>query len=369
MDKLALGQRIADAREDAGLTQEDVSRAVGLDRSAVSRLEKGDRKLSVPELVAVANVLGRPLAYFVAEPVPSVVSRRSDSAAPHHTSRALDTELEQFAADVRSCVEMGLLAPVERNPQACTPRDHEDSERLAGQVRHRLGLGNGPVQDLGAVSEDLGLYTYSVSLGKHGPDGGCVEVGEESSALGVAVINGEAAHGRRRMTLAHELGHWLCGDAYDSQASLESEKMISSFAIHFLAPRSGVAEVWRRNSGWNTRDRALAVGASFRLSWSAAVGQLRNLGLISQDERRHLGREEPKFGDYLRLRLSWDNELSSPYISPAYASACLNGYTSGRLTADRTVELLRGTLSAEELPRKNALEPDDYRRSFAGHDD
>ncbi|MCL2668386.1 MAG: helix-turn-helix domain-containing protein, partial [Micrococcales bacterium] len=69
MDKEVLGRRLAQAREDAGVTQEALARAVGLDRTAVVRLEKGERRLSVPELVAVAEVLRRPLAFFVAEPL------------------------------------------------------------------------------------------------------------------------------------------------------------------------------------------------------------------------------------------------------------------------------------------------------------
>ena len=42
------------------------------------------------------------------------------------------------------------------------------------------------------------------------------------------------------MTLAHELGHWICGDAYDGSTGDDHEKMINAFAIHFLAPRAGV---------------------------------------------------------------------------------------------------------------------------------
>jgi IrrE N-terminal-like domain len=85
------------------------------------------------------------------------------------------------------------------------------------------------------------------------------------------VAGGGVRSGRRRMTLAHELGHWLCGDAYDGSPGDDHEKMIMSFAIHFLAPRAGVVKVWNEHSEWSTRDRALAVGAKFRLSWKAAV--------------------------------------------------------------------------------------------------
>lgn len=369
VDKLALGQRLAQAREDTGMTQDGLGRAVGLDRTAITRLEKGDRRLSVPELVAIANVLGRTLSHFVDEPVPAVVSRRRDTVHAHDTTRALDTELGQFAADVRTLLDLKLVASTERHAEARTPRDHAEAEHMAATLRSNLGLGNDPVGDLGATCERLGLYTLSAPLGQGGPDGGCVEVSAPPKILGAAVINGDAPAGRRRMTLAHELSHWLCGDAYDSQASPQSEKMINSFAIHFLAPRAGVNTVWNQHVDWRTRDRALAVGASFRLSWSAAILHLRNVSIITRDEHRTLSEDEPRSGDYLRLGLSWVDELASPYISPGFAAACLNGYVSGRLTSDRTMELLRETLAESDLPRQDAPSLDDLRSAFTGHDD
>jgi hypothetical protein len=170
------------------------------------------------------------------------------------------------------------------------------------------------------------------------------------------------------MTLAHELGHWLSGDAYDVEASIDSERMIYSFAIHFLAPRAGLTKVWNEHTDWSPRDRALAVGASFRLSWSAALGQLKNVGIIDQSRYWQLTDDEPRHGDYLRLGLRWEDELSGPYLSPGFASASVNGYVSGRLTAARTLELLRGTLEIDDLPRQHTLSLEDLRRSFAGHD-
>jgi Zn-dependent peptidase ImmA (M78 family)/transcriptional regulator with XRE-family HTH domain len=283
------------------MTQDGLGRAVSLDRTAISRLENGERKLSVPELVEIAKVLGRPLSYFVNTAVPAVVSRRSDTTRVHETTRALDMELDEFAADVRTLLEMGLVSPVERSADATTPTDHAAAERMAQTFRQRLGIGTEPIIDLGEVCQHLGLYAFSASLREGGPDGGCVEVSDTLQTLGAAVINGDAPAGRRRMTLTHELGHWLFGDAYDLQASVDSERMINSFAIHFLAPRAGITALWNQHADWLVRDRALAVGASFRLSWSAAILQLRNVDLINHEEYRALGEEEPRSGDYLRL--------------------------------------------------------------------
>jgi len=367
VDKELLGQRLAEARELAGMTQESVARQLGLDRAAISNLERGDRNLRVPELVALAEILGRPLSYFVDPPVPAAVSRRATPHADHASTRALDVEIDQFAGDVRTLLDLGLLAPADRDPAARVPRSHAEAERAAGLFRAKAGLDGGPIQDLGRSCEHFGLFTFAATLGQTGPDGACVEV---SSAAGhtaaAAVVNGNADSGRRRMTVAHELGHWLFGDAYDTQAAGDNEQMINSFAIHFLAPRAGVTRVWADQSDWSERDRALAVGVAFRLSWSATISQLRNLDLIPHQERDRLASQEPRKGDYLRLGLSWTDELQAPYLSPAFIAACLTGYASGSLTGARTLELLHGLLTVEDLPYRA---PDDssLRRAFEGH--
>ena len=167
---------------------------------------------------------------------------------------------------------------------------------------------------------------------------------------------GRGSHQRRRRiwTKAHDSGArtWtlVVRRCIRRSSVADSEQMINSFAIHFLAPRAGVTKVWSENSDLSLRDRALTVGVAFRLSWSAAISQLRNVGLISYEDRDRLSTNEPRFGDYLRLGLSWKDELEAPYLSPAFVAACLTGYTSSTLTESRVLELLRGMLSANDLP-------------------
>lgn len=369
MDHVTLGRRVAQARDDAGMSQGRLGELVGLDRTAINRAEKGERKLTMTEMVAIAEALGRPLGYFVNDPVPAVVSRRSDAALPHDTTRALDIDIELFASDALMLLEMKLIKPMKREPDARVPQSHHEAEHLAVSIRERIGIGDDPILSLGRTCEQLGLYTYAAPLGENGPDGGCVEVSGDQESIAVAVINGDRDSGRRRMTLAHELGHWLCGDAYDMAAGEDSEKMVNSFAIHFLAPRSGVARVWNQHQEWDNWDRALAVGATYRLSWSATILQLRNLGLITQEEFRVFSEHEPRGGDFIRLELSWEKEPKSPHLSPGFAAACVEGYKTGRLTTARTIELLRGTMTRDDLPERPARSLDDMRRSFAGHGD
>lgn len=144
--------------------------------------------------------------------------------------------------------------------------------------------------------------------------------------------------------------------------------MINSFAIHFLAPRSGVIGIWNDYGSWDIRDRALAVGAIFRLSWSAAISQLKNLELIDWGQHRNLSESEPSYGDYLRLGLRWSDEFRAPYLSPVFTTSILNEYAAKRLTSARALELLRGTLTADQLPTRVKGSIEDLRRSFHGHD-
>ena len=362
-----MAERVARAREASGVTQESLGAMIGLDRTAITRLESGDRNLKVSELISIAEALHRPMAYFVADPVPAVVSRRRDGHH-HESTLALDTELEHFASDVRSLLQSGdVLAQDRPALKLRTPGSHDEAERMAEDVRQVAKASPGPIADLGQLCETVGLMTYSSPIGEHGPDGACVEIVAGETVGAVAVINGDAPAGRRRMTLAHELGHWLAGDAYDTTQSADAESMLNSFAIHLLAPRAGVLRLVGDHKREPLRQQALHVGAKFRLSWSACVSQLRNLGVIDPEQRETLHRERPTRGEYARLGLTWADELGAPYLSPGLTSQILNAYVRGSLAEERTLELLRGTLMADDLPPRAPTTLDDLRLAFLDH--
>jgi transcriptional regulator with XRE-family HTH domain len=82
------------------LTQAELGHAVGLDRTAIAKVETGVRKVSAAELLAIASVLDRPIDSFVFEPPPSVVSRRSDALAGSR-SRLPDMRIDRLVLQQR----------------------------------------------------------------------------------------------------------------------------------------------------------------------------------------------------------------------------------------------------------------------------
>ena len=53
-----IGRRVAQARRDRGFTQEQLSEAIGIEPVTLSRLETGDRALSLSTLASISGTLG-----------------------------------------------------------------------------------------------------------------------------------------------------------------------------------------------------------------------------------------------------------------------------------------------------------------------
>lgn len=62
---MSFGQRLAQIREDAGLTQSALARAVGTSQSAISQIEAGDRNPSYEMIRQIAEALGVTPSYLV----------------------------------------------------------------------------------------------------------------------------------------------------------------------------------------------------------------------------------------------------------------------------------------------------------------
>jgi len=358
-----IGRRISQARQAMAMTQAELGHAIGLDRTAVGKLESGTRKVSATELVALASALDRPIDWFVVESPPSVVSRRADTIVGGR-SPLLDRKIERLARDVLFLIEQGILADASERPALEPPTDVSSAEALAIEARQIMNVPDGPLCDLQRACENVGLMAFSLNLGEQGGDAACVEV----ENMGAALINGVIDPGRRRFSLAHELGHHLFGDAYAPEVSISAmddiERLINAFAIHLLLPRNAVSTLWDTAADQDRRLAAVAVSVKFRASWSATCSQLRTLGLIDADERERFNSTPPTAVDFIALGERWVPEMEAPSVPPEYGKRVLAAYQAGKLAAARTVELLWDTVTIEDLPEQRAIPLEALRREF-----
>ncbi len=353
-----LGRRIAAGREDAGLTQDELANRIRIVRTGLSKIETGQRKVTATELVAIAAALDRPIDWFVTESPPAVVSRRTSPGATATTR--LDARVEFVARDVQYLLNAKIIPSRERLDSP-VPRTVTDAEALAAEARQRMEITTGPLYDLQRAVERVGLLAFALDLGPNGGDAAYTEI----DGWGVAVINSAVEAGRRRFNLAHELGHHLTGDAYTSETTIgnsHTEKMFNAFAIHLLLPRADVTELWSEFG--KTRLAAVAIATRYRVSWTATCSHLRTLRLVSAKEREEFAEDPPRPGDIVEIGERWTAELDANEVPPGYGRRVVSAYRTGKLTSERTLELLHNSLSSADLPDVEGVPLEALRRDF-----
>jgi len=86
-DRKELGAKLREAREYLGLSQDEVAKAVGMTRSAISLIESGQRGTDALELKKLAELYQRPVVDFtgatdlIDAPMPETVQHLARAAA------------------------------------------------------------------------------------------------------------------------------------------------------------------------------------------------------------------------------------------------------------------------------------------------
>ena len=74
-----IGKKIQMAREEAGLSQEELASRLGYTQAALSNYELGKRRLYLANIEQIAKELNKPLSYFLDE---SVVTANAERGEP-----------------------------------------------------------------------------------------------------------------------------------------------------------------------------------------------------------------------------------------------------------------------------------------------
>jgi Zn-dependent peptidase ImmA (M78 family)/transcriptional regulator with XRE-family HTH domain len=288
-----LGERLRIARTSAGLTQEQAAESVGMSRTTLVAIERGDREARPEELIALAKLFGvsvhsllRPTAVKVELVGQFRKQGRSGGEDPDgivalallHDIAAAYVELER---------RVGKVSVVDYPPQRRIGRGRvaQQAEEIAAELRSRLGLGLGAVPDLEGILEleririfvrplpsaISGVYAYHPELGA------CI------------LLNRLYPRSRRHWTLAHELAHFMTTRFEPSVVRVsESRKspddvFADAFASSFLMPSATVRRILDEYVGEAGRfsARHLILGARrLGVSLEAFGWQLENQELL-----------------------------------------------------------------------------------------
>ncbi|HVA63842.1 MAG TPA: XRE family transcriptional regulator [Terriglobales bacterium] len=355
-DPRLLGQRLQEARRAAALTQSQVAERMGMARTTIVAIEKGERHVRSSELVALAEICRRPVSEFVNPRAPI------DTFVPQFRATYLDDEVPMLDAAVselndraRDYVELERMLgePPPSYPPPPYPADPSDPERAAEAAasaeRNRLGLGDGPVANLAerlALDVGLRIFTYPMPSQVAGLFG-------FSDTLGPCVaLNAKHPPDRRNWTVAHEYGHLLM-TRYRVEATLlearsrpnARERLVDHFATHFLLPAVGlnrrVTELQRGRAAGITLADVCGLAGLYHVSVQAMVLRLEALDRLPRGTWERLKSEGFKPRAAQRLLGLEALEPAVPAMPDRYVRLAVEAYQKDLLSEGQLARFLR----------------------------
>ncbi|AQA04396.1 Cro/Cl family transcriptional regulator [Mycobacterium sp. MS1601] len=373
IDSKVLGGRIREARKRADMSQEDLGRIISLERTVVNKIEAGIRKVTALELADIAAAINTNMSTFFDDPVPALVAHRSSQGLDTADSK-IDALLANLASEVEFVAAMGVDkelglsgADVVSQAGVIAPATHSEAETLATLARELMGLtADEAIPTLSASVEKLGLLTFSRDIGKDTADAGTIMLRRG----GVAFINSYMKIGRRRLALAHELGHYLIGDNYtidwrvDHQScdDVPLESRIDRFARAVLLPESAVVKQWgeRLDQFQSARSAAICLASKFRVDMATLATRLRELELIDAETRAEVYKYRTTQTDIIEMNLYVPvEELAATTVPRPFARAVLRLVRDERISRERALQLLQGTVDDVDLPEVRERRPDE----------
>lgn len=300
-----IGERLAQARKRLQLTQAEVAERVGLARTTLVAIEKGERPATNPELVKLTSALSVSLNDLLREhAVVAEASPRFRGPVKRDASVETERATQELVELGRLYVELERIHGIDR-PAA--PLEGISSYRAeksragmsmwllgadaASFLRQRLGYGDGPATEIEPRFElEAGLRLFKMALPPK--IAGMMVWSDEIGAC--VAVNRNHPREKQRWSVMHEVGHFLrdreLGDVlpavHPRNPTDPSEQFCEGLAKEFLLPTQGV----RRRFTEHLRDRAahfstadlLSMADYFGVSFQAMTLRLEELKLLPE---------------------------------------------------------------------------------------
>ncbi len=229
-------ERIRQAREISGLTQQELAERVGLNQSNIARLEQGFIEPVDAIVAGIAIATGFPVDFFRVDPRVNISAgsllyrkrvklKSSHRATLRQTARLL---LELHSAMAERCGDVPTTVSVSKN----SPID------AAKEVRATLGLAPGqPIQNLVRAVERLGVFVIALPFDIDEHD--AFSTWATSSEKPILAISSGKSGDRLRFSVAHELGHLILHRSV-GVADKTHEREADLFASELLIPQAAM---------------------------------------------------------------------------------------------------------------------------------
>lgn len=332
VEKLS-GRMLALMRQSRGLTQTELGKAAGMSQAVVSKLESGALEDDGHRLAALALALACPpdrlLIRTNSEVQAPCVVHRKRSSLPNSAQARLRAELEL------ALLEMRALLPAIQSPPHLAPADdgYVSPSDIARQIRTQASQPRGPITDVVAVAESLGIVVLEWDIPSAKID---AIAAVRAEGLSIVLLRRDAPADRRRFTLAHEVGHVVMHDEHTGSQEAEADE----FASELLMPARDI----RSQLVGLTLPRLLELKRQWGVSMAALIRRARDLGELDDPDYRALMIRLSSAG--YRTEEPGDLALEHPTLLPR----ALRAHRAAGLTDEDLAR--RATLSIHEFAQR-----------------
>ena len=357
-DPRELGGRLREARKAAGLTQELAAEELGVARTTLLAIEKGERRIQPPELVRLAGLYRRSVNELLRPGKavsPFAVQLRSTLMNDEAVAREIQAPTLEFQQLCEDYFELERLcgAPLQKNypPERAFPGTPPEAagEDLAVRERLRLGLGDGPIPNLRLLLEqDVGLRVFYLGL----PSDIAAMFSYDPQLGGCVVVNAKHLYERRRQSLAHEYAHFLTS-RHRAEVTImqrysrrpDHERLANAFARSFLVPADGVTrrvnEAKGAKGGRFTYADICTLAYYYGVSIEAFTKRLEDLKLVKSGAWQGLKNSNFKASEARALLGIAAPPAVDDLLPPRYRFLALDGFRDGKLTEGQLARFLR----------------------------
>src|ERR1039458_2570239 len=274
------------AREAKGYTQKDLAALLGCNQSRLSKIELGDLAPQSEDINLFASKLEQRPDFFFQQGTaqPSSVSfYRKTNTLPLKMLTQCNAQMNVCRLEIESRIGSRRFEKIELPYFA--PDQHGGAKGVARKLRQFWGVPKGAIRNLTKLVEDAGCMIENFAFPSSKLDGLCLRAADKPPII---FLNKDFPKSRRRLSLAHELGHLVMHT--DPHENVEDEAW--DFAAEFLMP---AAEIGQQFYPMNL-DKLGKLKCQWGVSMQAILLHGKRLGKMSDSYNRFLWMQLGKCG-------------------------------------------------------------------------
>lgn len=328
---MTIGERIFLARRRLGMSQDLLSRQIGVSKMAVSKYEREMDMPSSKVLIRLSEALQVPVEFFFRPPIGELQIQwfRKLSSLTKKEQESVIAQTQEWLERYLEIEEILQEAPTKVELPKYAVKSLDDVESAANDLRNYWSLGDDAIESVVELLEDQRIKVGIID-GLDGFDA-CTFYANDAPVI---VVKRGLSGDRQRFSLAHELGHLVL----ECDPGIDAERIAHRFAGAFLVPAATARrELGSHRTNLDLQELGL-LKQKYGMSMQAWVYRSRNLNIISD-----------KTGTILYKRFSakgWKKREPGHVIEPAprrMQRLILRALAEGLISLKRAEELLGGS--------------------------